>query len=319
LNESRWAHDKGIDAFCARGETYDANRKHSDASPLKDTGSFGHYAEFCSVDMKTWPTDNARFDNIDDEVQQTKPLNLGRDRPHLDLSTNHSPNIPQQYPATFFFQTRHNRYGILQIVKTINDETGVHIRYRLWPESASKPSSQPATQPAKMIPPGLKFDETHELTLAAPESGQPSAVNLKTGQTYRQEVDLDKPSIWTEAKDNWADKSAIDFCTIDGQAKEIIGLVASRKRLLAVPVTDRSWDQMSPETCAIIAGRAKRYDDSNSNWLTARKTYNPDGPSSTWIVCSRKTDDLIGIVQVTDLQPEATTLRYKLVEVPPEK
>ena len=120
-------------------------------------------ARLSNTQMKTWPIANERFDSIDNEVRQTKPLDFGTDIPHdglgpqdLKTGTIHD----GQYPETLFFQTANDVCGILQIVSTRDDQRAVHIRYRLWPNQ--KIHDEPASRPAPLPAAGSTFGEVQK-------------------------------------------------------------------------------------------------------------------------------------------------------------
>jgi RNA polymerase sigma factor (sigma-70 family) len=306
-NYSQWFHDRNIDI---QATVYGTGGK----------GAYRWYAALDCNDMKTWAIENNRFDTIEDEVRQSAPLDLGRVGPHAgfgpyDLTT----GVPLQrasarYPATFLFQTRANRFGILQIVGGVNDETAVRIRYRLWPLRAvhAEPSSLPSGEAGNLIPAGSTFGEVHELVLAPAKGGQPSALNLKTGQTKAQEVDVDQPA-FTDAKKSWAKKESVDLLTCTTPDGKLVGLVSAGPLLAGVH--DSAWSEMSAQTCAAIADRARRYQSAHQASFAA-PTKPPAFPagssSSTWVVISEATGT-VGLLQITDVQPTSLRLRYKLI------
>jgi hypothetical protein len=311
-----WFREAGIDVTC---NVRMSNSKNHPPPPQVVAEGFG---------MKTWRIDNSRFDTIEEEVRGAAPILHDAKGPGADIVPEADAHGMFQYPATFLIQTSKNQFGILQAVGPIPGEDKVRIRYRLWQDAsgATQPvTTLPSTQSvAALLPAGAKFGEAHEVTLFNPASGQPAGLNLKTGKIVPQTVDVSS-TMWTKAKLEWAKKSEVDLSALLGGSRDgslgLIGLTQTSSRLVSVPVSDEAWDQMSPQTCSTIAGRvrrARRFSDRQLDVLIRINEKIP-GYSETWLVSSANSADVIGLVQILDVQPTQLKLRYKLVEVPPEK
>ncbi len=310
-NYSTWFHDRNIDVQASVYGTVGC-------------GTSQWHAGLDCNNMKTWGIENTRFDTIEAEVRQSTPLRLESTGPHQDLDlrdlktgTRLKGEQSFQYPATFLFQTESNRFGILQIVKAVNNQSAIHIRYRLWPLQAvhAEPSSLPFGEPDNLIPSGSTFGQVHEFTLAPPQSGKPAALSLTTGETKAQEVDVDDPA-FTDAKKSWAEKESVDLLTCSTPDGKLVGLVSPHALLAGVH--DGAWDEMSAQTCAAIADRARRYhSQSQLSFAVPGKTAPTGDLSSTWVVFS-PASGAMGLLQITDVQPTSLRLRYKLIEGPGE-
>ncbi|MGN6368235.1 MAG: RNA polymerase sigma factor [Phycisphaerae bacterium] len=296
VEKGDWIAQAGVDAYARLTRPLDRNAP-SRIPMLQSRG------------LTAWPVPNQRFDRIDAELAQDKPLDLGAQGPtERLLPTDEKTGAPlyNAYPATFLFATREGGRGILQITGPANNNSALHLRYRmLQGTTVQQPPLAIALAQPDQTPAPASFGEVHDVTLASPLARDDSALDLHTGKTMPQQIDDDV--MLTAAKRQWLETWGGDLLTLTWPNRQLCGLGGDQ--MLALEVSPNAWDNLSPQLAQSILARR---DPSAANAAGAFLIPDPTHPlPATWLLQTRTGES--ALLQITELSPDHLTLRYKLI------
>jgi hypothetical protein len=294
---SDWIGDAGVDAYARLTHPTD-RAATSKMCMLQGRG------------MTAWRIPNARFDDIDSEVQANGPLDMGAwgatdSLVARDVTT----DTPQygEYPVTFLFATREGGRGIMQIVGPVAEGDAMRLRYRMFEGMPVKEAPLAAAlNSVDSIDRGFSFGQVHELSLGAPASPDDSALQLQTGKTRPQLVATDDVT-FTESKREWLQNWGGDVMTLTWANHQVCGLGGDH--MLAMEVSPDAWDNLPAGQLTTYLGRRDPAPgDSARTFLIPDPAHNMP---ATWIVETREGE--LGLVQITELSNDHLAMRYKLI------
>lgn len=308
--------------------TADAHKADLWVNRSSQADTHREFFELYSFSIRSWQIDNVRFDRIEDEVRSGKPLELGKYGPSSNLSPTNLTTGKTDYwlfPVTYLVETVHGQPAIVQVVSKSADGEGLHVRYRLWPPTASK-TSQPLSDTDRRVADTRLLYATKEwglpnqASLASGRSELPCAMNLETGETQSWDATHGDP-IYLSAGADWVKEASIDVLTTlaKGEAPDAIetlsGLQSSGE---AFQISDGAWETLTPADAAeiLVANpRQPREPGDNYSLLYDTHTGNWNHKSSTWLLLL-ESKQLMAILQLSEIGPDKVTFRYKLCPAP---
>ncbi|WP_422931823.1 sigma-70 family RNA polymerase sigma factor [Singulisphaera sp. PoT] len=133
-----------------------------------------------AIDLQLWRVDNGRWETIEDEVREGKPLQIGEEAKDL---TSPSEKVPAGGElATYLFTTRVGGRGIIQMLPKELQGDRCRLRYRMWESATSDSKSGSAALPGRTDRGGTPFGEVVTTSLEASKSGRECLLDLETGR-----------------------------------------------------------------------------------------------------------------------------------------
>jgi formylglycine-generating enzyme required for sulfatase activity/beta-lactamase regulating signal transducer with metallopeptidase domain len=292
----RWLATTGIDA---NATTFVKNPEEK--NPQKTKYIYG----LSPQDLTAWPVDNARWDTLDTELASGKPLDLGKLSPRRSLESVDLKTGEYEFgklPSTFLFITREGGRGILQILASSDDPPGIKFRYRMFQGFPGEPGTAPVSPPT--TPPNLSFSAETKLTLHAPASPEPSALDLDTG---KMQALPDHPAHPSAATAKWCATWGGDVVSNPDRSGKIYDLLCSD--MVVCPVTPEGWNMSPAEVRDIVTRRAPEP-------ISQIYEHSEQPHPATFLFKTR--EGAAGVVQLVPNDDDSPTItfRYKLIVLP---